>query len=175
MIITLEKIPIEYMSNFKHCWNIHPSDLPQWRGSAPLTAALLSPQTTTLVSLQTLASKFDEGEIICKSRPVSIDRKNLLTLGLECGEVGAQLFLDTVDRLPNQPLELIQQVGHASYTRKANEDSLLLRFSSQSADEVERASRAFHLPVYFDFYNRKVYPIGIEIGADSSALVSFNM
>jgi methionyl-tRNA formyltransferase len=61
-----------------------------------MTAALLSRQHCTVVTLQTLAPKFDEGDIIAKSDSVSLDKKNLFTLGLECGELGADLFLDSL-------------------------------------------------------------------------------
>ena len=61
-----------------------------------MTAALLSSQPHTVVTLQTLAPKFDEGDIIAKSDSVHLRRKNLFTLGLECGEIGADLFLESL-------------------------------------------------------------------------------
>jgi hypothetical protein len=54
-ISTHLSIPPDYLSRFDYCLNVHPSDLPEWRGAAPLTASILSQNPTTRVSLQTLS------------------------------------------------------------------------------------------------------------------------
>jgi len=46
--------------------NIHPSDLPRWRGSSPGQFALLYGEKTTTVSVITMTEKFDQGDIVYK-------------------------------------------------------------------------------------------------------------
>ena len=88
-------------------------------------------------------------------------RKNLLTLGMECGEIGAELFLNVLDDLPN--VKLSPQIGKATFTKKTSEHNLQINFEDNTAAENERISRAFHFPPFFHFYGKKVIPIDLKI------------
>ena len=140
--------------------------MPKYRGCSPLTAAILSDDLTTRVTVQTLAQKFDQGDIITQSGAVEIGRKNLLTLGMECGQIGADLFLTALDSLADGTIEYHSQNGESSYTRKATSDDHILDFKNQTSTFIEKSYRAFHLPVYFTLGKHKFYPVNLTLEDD---------
>ena len=70
-----ELLPKEYLSNFDLCVNVHPSALPKWRGANPLQSAILAGDSSAKVTIQTIAEKFDHGQILGQSEEVPISRK----------------------------------------------------------------------------------------------------
>ena len=151
-------IPEEYLKNFKYCWNVHPSDLPLHRGAAPLTAAILSEERKTRVCIQTVAPKFDAGQILARSGDVDTEGYNLLTLGMEAGKIGAELLTSILDELPK--LELNDQEGKPSMTRKMTPADLMISPKDQTASEILRQSRAYHFPCKMKFCGKELHPIG---------------
>lgn len=55
-------------------FNIHPSDLPKYRGPSPTTWSLLNGDTESAITLIKMNEKMDEGDIVLKNK-FSIDRK----------------------------------------------------------------------------------------------------
>jgi methionyl-tRNA formyltransferase len=51
--------------------NVHPSLLPQYRGSSPIQYALLNNDTITGVSVIEVAEKMDQGDILKQSKMVN--------------------------------------------------------------------------------------------------------
>ncbi|CBY21470.1 unnamed protein product [Oikopleura dioica] len=150
----------DYLKNFKHCWNVHPSDLPLHRGAAPLTAAILSEERYTKVCIQTVAPKFDAGQILAQSGVVDTHNYNLLTLGMDAGKIGAKLLSKILDDLPN--LDPKDQEGLPSFTKKMKPSDLIIDAEAQSAAEIVRQSRAFHFPCKLLFCGKELHPIGIK-------------
>ncbi|KAH3901702.1 uncharacterized protein SCODWIG_00395 [Saccharomycodes ludwigii] len=67
-------IPAELINKLKYSINVHPSLLPQYRGSSPLQYTLLNNDIYTGCSIQTLhPSKFDHGRIIVQTLPLKVD------------------------------------------------------------------------------------------------------
>ena len=73
-----ELLSPSYLDNFQCALNVHPSLLPQWRGANPLQQAILSSEKCTGVTVQTIAPKFDRGEIVAQSSPITIGQKELI-------------------------------------------------------------------------------------------------
>ena len=70
-----ELLPKDYLSNFGLCVNVHPSALPKWRGANPLQSAILAGDSSAKVTIQTIADKFDHGQILRQSDEIPILRK----------------------------------------------------------------------------------------------------
>lgn len=58
-------------TNFSGTYNLHPSLLPQYKGAAPITWALINEQTKTGVTIFKINEKIDSGEI-CTQKEVEI-------------------------------------------------------------------------------------------------------
>jgi len=60
-------VPNKVLTKPKHgIINIHPSDLPLWRGSSPVQATILSEEKMATVSIMLLDEKMDHGPILAK-------------------------------------------------------------------------------------------------------------
>lgn len=84
----------------KHgCINIHPSDLPRWRGAAPLQRTLMAGDTETACCIIQLEAGLDTG-------PIHLREPFSIPAGMDAGELhdimaimGAKLTLQVLERL----------------------------------------------------------------------------
>ncbi len=90
-------------------FNLHASLLPQYRGAAPINWALINGETETGVTTFFLNSEIDKGGII-DSRRVAIDPEdNAGTLHDKLMAVGAELVVDTVEKIAEGNVALREQ------------------------------------------------------------------
>ena len=79
--------------------NLHPSRLPEYRGCAPIPAAILNRDPETAVAVQRLALEMDAGDILGMERiPLAFD-ETAGTLTAMAAERGAELLLSVVDAI----------------------------------------------------------------------------
>lgn len=80
-------------------FNLHASLLPQYRGAAPINWALINGETETGVTTFFLNSEIDKGGIIDSRKVAITPDDNAGTLHDRLMEVGAELVVETVDRI----------------------------------------------------------------------------
>jgi len=98
--------------------NIHPSDLPRWRGSSPAQFVLLYGEKITAVCLITLTEKFDQGDIVFKL-PLSVNPDWTQTEYYQtCFSQISHYLPDIFDKLANQQITPLGQIP-ASPTQTA--------------------------------------------------------
>ena len=61
--------------------NVHPSLLPKHRGATPIPAAILSRESETGITIQTLAEQMDSGDILAQERVALDGRETTASLG----------------------------------------------------------------------------------------------
>ena len=123
------------------CLNIHASLLPRWRGAAPVQRAILAGDRETGVTIMRMEAGLDTGPMLADRR-TSMHGKTAGALTTELAAMGAALMVDVLGRLPNitpQP----QDENGVTYAAKIGKAEAHLDFT-QSADQVERAIRAFN-------------------------------
>lgn len=103
----------------KHGWiNLHFSDLPRWRGAAPVQRALMAGERTLGVTVFRLVEELDAGRI------VSLDTHEFAP-GTPAGEVletlaqhGTRTLLEAVARIAEDPAVGDEQIGEPTYAHK---------------------------------------------------------
>lgn len=84
--------------------NVHPSDLPRYRGGFPLEAQILAGERMLHISVHRTIRAIDAGEVLARSQPLKIKRSDTMTSLLNRSlPVGAGLAADVVThwgRLP---------------------------------------------------------------------------
>ena len=114
--------------------NVHASLLPKYRGSAPINWALINGETVTGITTMLTDPGLDTGDILLQ-RAVAV-RKGITAGELtdELSEIGAQLLIETIDRLesgncPRQKQNeaemsyfpmLTKETGHIDFSRSAD-------------------------------------------------------
>ena len=117
--------------------NIHFSDLPRWRGAAPVERAILAGDTETAIAIMSVVEGLDEGDVWAL-HPVPIHRdETLLTLWQSMAISGAGVLIEAMRNGFTDPTS---QSGEVLYARKL---TVLDRFLDweRSAIELDRIVR----------------------------------
>lgn len=124
--------------------NLHPSLLPKYRGCTPVPAAILNCDAQTAVTIQKIALKMDEGEILAQT---VIDLNGTETgesLLNYAAEEGAKLICNVISRsLNNQLPEGKIQEGEASYTGMITKEDGKIDWN-ESALKISAKIRAYY-------------------------------
>lgn len=125
------------------CINVHASLLPRWRGAAPITAAILTGDAETGVTIMKMDEGLDTGPMIATRAIPITDRHTGGTLTAALADLGAQLLIDT---LPDWVLGKIepepQPEAEATFAPRLDKQAGALDWT-QPAAAIERKVRAF--------------------------------
>ena len=138
------------------CFNLHFSFLPKLRGASPVQAAITSGLETTGVSLQKIVLKLDAGPLVAASYPESIRPDDTTPLlGSRLAEIGGQLIRNTLPKLLEDNFTTSEQnEWEATYCRIIKKDEGRVRWTEETAREIESKLRAFTpWPGIFTFYS----------------------
>jgi methionyl-tRNA formyltransferase len=121
---------------------VHPSLLPRHRGAAPVTAAILSGDTRTGVTVFRMEERMDAGPILAQ-QPMPIPgsvRTPVLTATL--ARLGAQMLVQTLDRVEGGDTSDIPQLeSGATYSHRLSRRDGDLEWTLSTL-EIDRALRA---------------------------------
>lgn len=98
--------------------NLHFSELPQWRGAAPVQWQLISGAREAGSSVFSLVQELDAGDVFdSRLFPISPDETSGVLLS-RLSELGSVQVLDVVNALESGTAHANSQVGESSYARK---------------------------------------------------------
>jgi len=89
--------------------NVHASLLPKYRGAAPINWAIINGESTTGVSIITVAEQMDAGDIIAQAQVAIEPDETAQTLHNKLARTAAPLLLQCLDQIAQ---------GTATYTRQ---------------------------------------------------------
>lgn len=98
--------------------NLHFSDLPRWRGAAPVQRALQAGEQRLWVSVFRLVEALDAGDILARDSrefPPGTSAGEALT---ELADFGTEALLEAIDLLQSDPAAGAAQTGEATYAQK---------------------------------------------------------
>lgn len=124
----LERVPLV---------NLHFSELPRWRGAAPVERAILAGDSTIGVAVMQIAAGLDEGDIFAETIVEIDEGESAADLKRRLSHLGAALLVDTVhagfpDRRPQQgePLyaaKIATEDRHLDWTMSADQLARIVR------------------------------------------------
>ena len=124
------------------CVNIHASQLPEYRGAAPVQRALLDGVQETGVTLVYMGEGLDSGDIIASSG-VNVSDMNAGELTEVLAVHGARILIDSLPFIADGTAPRIpQDESKATYAEKIEKSDGLLDFSGRTAEEIVRRVRA---------------------------------
>lgn len=97
------------------CVNVHSSLLPRYRGAAPLNWAIMRGERETGVTTMRISRKMDAGDILLRRSTKIGPSERASELARRLAPVGADLLLETLDRLQDGTLKPTPQ-DHAAAT-----------------------------------------------------------
>lgn len=122
--------------------NVHPSLLPQYRGSTPIQNALRDGQRRTGVSLILMDAGMDTGQIVLQEATQIGDDENYQSLHDRLAGMGARMLGEAIDLLARAELPHAPQTGAVCVTRPIAKDDLSIDWS-WSAERIVNLVRAF--------------------------------
>lgn len=85
------------------CINVHASLLPRWRGAAPIERAVIAGDKETGVTIMQMEKGLDTGPVYATQTLTIEDSDTVLALEQRLANMGAELLISVLDRLPDQP------------------------------------------------------------------------
>lgn len=119
--------------------NIHPSDLPKYRGASPIRTAIYNGDKKSAVCLMDVTPELDAGDVhMCHEFEIGIDDTND-TIEERVSQIGADMlieYLKNPSAFPGVP-----QTGDATHTRKWTGADEMIDWS-RSANDIHNQIRA---------------------------------
>lgn len=123
-------------------FNLHASLLPHYRGSAPINWAIINGENKTGVTTFFIDEKIDTGAIILQSETPITDRETAGTLHDKLMKQGAELVLQTIDKIEEGNVKVIHQPLNEVFAQapKIYRDTCKINWQDQGI-EIERLIR----------------------------------
>jgi len=120
-----QKIPESIINACKEAiWNVHPSDLPKYRGGAPLESIIVNGDPLR-ITVHEMTGEFDTGDIIYQSNPISIWEMSREELGLFSAKQSAIALDEALQQYSAGIISKTSQRGTPSYANAKDFDTLL--------------------------------------------------
>ena len=124
------------------CVNVHSSLLPSYRGAAPINWAIAKGEKKTGVTIMLMDEGMDTGDILAQKEVSIGEEETSEQLSKRLSRHGAQLLLETVDRIAKNDISPVKQDGNAAtyaplLSRKDGEVNW-----NRSAEEIKNLVRA---------------------------------
>ena len=123
--------------------NIHASLLPEYRGAAPIQAAIRDGRAETGVSVMRMVRALDAGPVVLSLRTPIADDETAGELHLRLAELGATAIIEALALITlGKSVEAPQNDALATFAPKITRDDARLPFDAPS-DRVARIARAY--------------------------------
>jgi methionyl-tRNA formyltransferase len=115
--------------------NVHASQLPRYRGAAPVAHAILGGETRTGVTTMRMTASLDAGDILMQRATPIADDDTAATLEARLAALGAELLIDTLDGLESDTIQPVpQDHDRATWARTLTKDDGRLDWSLAARD-----------------------------------------
>jgi len=127
-------LPKEILSIPKFgCYNIHPSKLPLYRGSAPLQRSIMNGETKSAVCIIKMTEGLDSGDIVNAEDFNINDDEDFSDIILKSSKIGADLLIKTLDDIRANKLKSIEQDhDKATYASKILKTESIINWNKNS-------------------------------------------
>ncbi|VAV90827.1 Methionyl-tRNA formyltransferase [hydrothermal vent metagenome] len=103
-------LPVEVLQSPKYgCFNLHGSNLPRWRGAAPIQRAIMAGDQQTAVQVMQMDAGLDTGDILLSETVAISDTDTSGSLHDKMMQVGADLVIRALSALERDALAPCQQ------------------------------------------------------------------
>ena len=142
------------------CINVHASLLPKYRGATPIQHAIMDGETVTGITTMQMNAGLDTGDMLLQREvPIHADT-TCGTLHDVLMETGAELLIETLERLAAGTLAPVPQMGESSYAARITRETAQIDWS-KPAHELDALVRGLNPTPYAQTsLDGAVYKIG---------------
>jgi len=161
VVVAFRILPEELLSiPPKGIINLHPSDLPKYRGAAPINWAIINGEKATGITTFLIEKTVDTGQILMKEKASIGEDETAGELSARLAELGADLMLKTIDNYENNKITPIAQDDtKATKAPKIKKEDCVIDWK-KSNREVKNFIRGLSPnPGAFTYYNKNIIKI----------------
>ncbi len=134
--------------------NLHPSDLPKYRGASPIQFSLLNGESTTAASTMLIEAGMDSGDILIKEYLDIQKDDNYTTLESKLSELGAYAIRDTLLNFDKVYKERIKQDDNkATYCTKISKQMGKINWKDSSFKIINQIRALNEYPKAYFLYD----------------------
>ena len=124
------------------CLNGHASDLPRWRGAAPIQRAIEAGDKTTAACAMIMEETLDTGPVIAKKKINILKKDNASSLHDKLSKLTANVLIESMDKIiQNKYKPIKQKITGITYANKITSNDTLINWS-QNNEEILRKLRS---------------------------------
>jgi len=155
------------------CINIHPSDLPRWRGAAPLHRTIMAGDTVTSCCIMQMDAGLDTGPVLARAAYPIPDGTTTGQLHDTMATMGAQMVLDVLRELETgRTVAKPQSEVGVTYASKMTKDDQPINWKQPARDILQQILALSPAPGAVAAINSewvKIYAAAIEAGDATKA------
>ena len=140
------------------CFNVHPSQLPLYRGSAPLQRSIMNGEKKSAVCVIKMDVGVDSGDIVNQEDFMIFDNENYQDISKKTAEIGASLIIKTLNQISDESIKFLKQdEKFATFAKKIEKNECLINWN-KSCEEIFNIIRGLsgNLEAYFNYNNEKI-------------------
>jgi len=140
--------------------NLHASQLPRYRGAAPINWAIINGDKKTGVSIMYMVAKMDAGPLIAQREVKIEDQDTAVTLEEKLGICGAGLLTETLESIQKRDYRLVEQdEDKAVYAPKLKKETGWIDWHTPAVAIHNQIRGLLLWPGAFTSYRRKMLKI----------------
>lgn len=145
-------LPKEILEIPKHgCINLHASLLPKYRGAAPIQWALINGEKITGVTTMIIDEGLDTGPILLQKEISINDEDNAETLSEKLSVIGAELIIETIDKMRKGIITPKPQTGEITYAPQLKKDDGKINWNNSAKKIFNLVRGTYPWPCAYSF------------------------
>ena len=140
--------------------NVHPSLLPNYRGSAPIQWAIINGEKLSGVTIMYLNEEMDAGDIILKKESTIEENETIGEVWERFSNMGAKLLIEALNQIEKGVAPRIKQEGIVTYAPMLQKEISKIDWNNKKTEEIRNLIRGLN-PIMgtYTFLNNKKYKI----------------
>ena len=137
------------------CLNGHASDLPRWRGAAPIQRAIEAGDKTTAACAMIMEETLDTGPVIAKKKINILNKDNASSLHDKLSKLTANVLIESMDKIiQNKHKPIKQKITGITYANKITSNDTLINWSQNNEEILRKLRSLSNWPGGWTYHNQ---------------------
>ena len=137
------------------CLNGHASDLPRWRGAAPIQRAIEAGDKTTAACAMIMEETLDTGPVIAKKKINILNKDTASSLHDKLSKLTASVLIESMDKIiQNKYKSIKQKITGITYANKITSNDTLINWSQNNEEILRKLRSLSNWPGGWTYHNQ---------------------
>lgn len=137
------------------CLNGHASDLPRWRGAAPIQRAIEAGDKTTAACAMIMEETLDTGPVIAKKKINILNKDTASSLHDKLSKLTANVLIESMDKIiQNKYKSIKQKITGITYANKITSNDTLINWSQDNEEILRKLRSLSNWPGGWTYHNQ---------------------